>query len=322
MLLKKLSLLALSATILCSAVFVSSCKKSETVTPATVDPKNVVQVLQSDSNYNLLVAAVVKTDLAQALSDATKNYTVFAPKNNAFRALGIVDAAVLNTLTTVQLAELKSTLLYHVLGSKIKAAGVPAGPNANVATLNTASVYVTNKTAGVFVNGNQVKIADIDATNGVIHSIDAVLLPATGNLKATLASDPNFSLLVTAVLKADSTDNAISNALTGAGPLTVFAPTNAAFSSIGLGTQASINAKTSAELRKILLYHVVAGRVFSSDLSAGNVPTVQGQNVTIGLTGGATVTGVGNAGNPSKIIAVNALASNGVIHQIDRVLLP
>jgi uncharacterized surface protein with fasciclin (FAS1) repeats len=153
--------------------------------------------------------------------------------------------------------------------------------------------------------------------------MEKVLVPSGGNNIVELAvANPNFTYLVAAVTRADASGTSISGALSGDGPFTVFAPTNAAFIAAGFATIADIEAADPAVLRDILLYHVVGARVFSSDLTEGAEPTMlDGGKVTITLGGGAKVKGSMNA-TASNITGTNVLATNGVIHVIDQVLLP
>lgn len=312
-----------------AGIFVSvislSCKKDD---PAPTPTPNIVQKAQADTNFSILVSAVVKTGLTDALSN-TQNLTVFAPLNNAFRALGYTSASI-NALTNdADIAKLKSVLQYHVLAEKIPASAINTA-NIEKTTLNGAKLYATGNASGVYINGVKVQIADVAASNGVIHAIGKVLLPSAGNLLQTAValggdtSPAGFSLLVAAVLRADAATptGAVTGALSGTGPLTVFAPTNQAFIDAGFASTAAINAADPATLRNIILYHVVPARVFSSNLSAGTVGTAQGTNVTIALpASGATVKGSGNTA-ASGIIATDVVATNGVIHVINGVLLP
>jgi uncharacterized surface protein with fasciclin (FAS1) repeats len=329
-------------TISALAFVFTSCDKDD---PAPVP--NIVQQAQSNPDLTILVAAVAKAGLVDALSNSTANLTVFAPVNSAFEALGYSVASI-NALNAsvpadaATIATLKSVLEYHVVGERIPSSAVTTS-NIEKATLNAGNkIYATGNASGpftgVYINGVKVVTPDVAASNGVIHTIGKVLLPPAGTLLQVATSTAiggnttpaGFSLLVAAVLRADqatSTQAAgvVTGALAGAGPLTVFAPNNAAFSAIGLGTEAAINAYNANDLRRIILYHVIPARVFSSNLTATEVATALDplKKVTIGLpASGATVLGVGNGGNASKIVATDIMATNGVIHAIDRVLLP
>ena len=308
-------LLTLALAGLSLTVLSSSCKDDE---PMPTPVPNIVQLAQSDTSLSILVSAVEKADLGGALSNNSSNLTVFAPTNNAFRALGYTSASI-GTLDVAGVAALKKVLLHHVLGEKIPASAITQVNIAKV-TLNADSIYASGNSAGVFINGVKVEKANLAASNGIVHVIGKVLLPPVGNLRETAISTPGFTLLVAAVLRADSTTNAISNALTGPGPLTVFAPTDAAFRAAGFADAAAITAAPPYILRNILLYHVVGARVFSGDLPLGAVKTVQGTNVTIAAGNPPTVKGTNS--EAAKIIVTDVAAKNGVIHAIDKVLLP
>ena len=291
------------------AVFsISACKKDNSVkTDNTING-----IVSTTPDFSTLNSAVIKAGLASTLESAGP-FTVFAPNNAAFTASGITPA-VLGSLTP---AQAKNILLYHTIGASIMAAQVPAGPNAPVAAANGDTLYVTNNSNGVFVNGIKVTEADVKASNGVIHVIGNVLMPPAGNIVQMAQADTNLSYLVAAVLRAN-----LQGALSGSGPFTVFAPTNAAFRAAGFPTIASIQAADVNTLTSILTYHVIGARVFSSDLTDGEqATTLNGEKVTIGLMSGSTVKGMSNV-SPSNIIATNIVATNGVIHLIDQVLLP
>jgi uncharacterized surface protein with fasciclin (FAS1) repeats len=185
------------------------------------------------------------------------------------------------------------------------------------------SFFVTNNLNGVFVNGLKVTTADLLASNGVIHTVGKVLMPPAGNIVEVAAADTTFSYLVAAVLRASTGSTNVAAVLSGNSPLTVFAPTNNAFRAAGFANIAAINAVDPNTLTTILTYHVLAGRVFSSDLvNAAQAATVNGGKVIVSLsTNSAAVKGNSNP-SASNIAAANIMASNGVIHVIDQVLLP
>jgi uncharacterized surface protein with fasciclin (FAS1) repeats len=298
------------------AVTITSCDKEDDNNPPA--PGTITSQVVAGANLSLLESAVVKANLATTLEGAGP-FTVFAPTDEAFAASGIT-AATINTLTA---AQLQSILLYHTLPAEVFAANVPAGPNAKVITASGDSVFVTRNASGVYVNGINVTQADIDASNGVIHLISRVLLPPAGNIVEVAQLNPNFSFLVAAVLRASTGTTNVAQILSSGGPFTVFAPTNDAFIAAGFANIAAINAADPNTLASILTYHVVPGRVFSSDLANGATPaTANGATVSIGVSaGGATVKGKTNT-TASNIIGTNVMARNGVVHVIDRVLLP
>jgi uncharacterized surface protein with fasciclin (FAS1) repeats len=277
----------------------------------------------SGANFTTLESAVLKANLQATLS-GTGPFTVFAPDDAAFTASGITPAA-LNLLTP---AQTQNILLYHTIGAKILAADVPAGPNAKVTTASGDSVFVTKNASGVYINGIKVNTADVSADNGVIHTIGKVLIPAAGNIVETAVASGLDSLVkaVTRATSAPGGDPTLAATLSTA-RLTVFAPTNAAFTQLLAALSLTkIEDIPVATLLAVLRYHVVGGRAFSSDLSNGNLAMLAGGSTVINLTngtaGGPTITGNGNGTSKSNITATNIVCRNGVVHLIDRVLIP
>lgn len=307
----------LMAGFLFISVFTVSCDKDD---DKPVD-NTITGKVSADANFSILEKAVVKAGLASTLS-GTGPFTVFAPDDAAFTASGYTSAAI----DATDANDLKKLLLYHALAAKVVAADVPAGPNAKVSTANTPadSIFVTKNSAGVFVNGIKVKTADVSASNGVIHVMEKVLVPPSGNIVATAQAasggDNGLDSLVAAVLRVEAASPGLV-ALLSSNTLTVFAPTNKAFRDLlGALTLPNINSIPLATLSAVLSYHVVAGRAFSSDLTAGPLTMFAGGNTTVSLTG-PTIKGGSNA-TASGIVATNIMATNGVVHVIDQVLLP
>jgi uncharacterized surface protein with fasciclin (FAS1) repeats len=307
-----------------SLIMIGGCSKDDDG-GTNVSANTITDIVVKTDDFSTLESAVLKANLQNTLSGAGP-FTVFAPDNTAFTASGI-SATVLNSLTA---AQAQTILLYHTLPASVAAASVPAGPNAKVITASGDSVFVTRNASGVYVNGIRVTQADIAADNGIIHRIGRVLMPPVGNIVQT-ATAPGSGLdsLVKAITRATNASGGDPNLINtlSTSTLTVFAPTNAAFTQLltALGTN-NINNIPVATLLSVLRYHVVGGRAFSSDLVNGNLTMLAGGNVSINLTngtnGGPSITGNGNAGNRSNIAITNILARNGVVHVIDRVLLP
>ena len=292
---------------------IASCKKNDDNNPV-VTSNTITDKVVADASLSLLKKAVVKAGLDATLS-GTGPFTVFAPDDNAFAASGITSA----TIDALTVAQLNTLLLYHTLGAKILAADVPAGPNAKVITASGDSVFVTKNASGVFINGIQVTTADIAADNGVIHKIGRVLNPPAGDIVQTAVAS-GLDSLVKAVTLAGLAGTLSS------GTLTVFAPTNQAFTDLLAALSLTdINQIPIATLTAVLTYHVVAGRAFSSDLANGTLVMLGGNstvNLSNGTGGGPTILGASNGSNKSNIIATNIVCRNGVVHLIDRVLLP
>ncbi|MGZ3924455.1 MAG: fasciclin domain-containing protein [Flavisolibacter sp.] len=321
----------MAAMLLPSVLFISCQKNASDVQQQGVAREDIVPLLQNlsvtskktgdaetrnttprQASFHLLSFAIAKAGLTNELNNPRLAYTLFAPTDEAFAAMGLGTREAIDGVPGEQL---KAILLYHVLGSKVVAAQVPT-TYTELTMLDNKKAYIIRKSGGVFINGSAVVAADIEAKSGVIHAIDHVLLPPQGNIVEVAAANPNFSYLVAAVQRAG-----LVSALAGPGPLTVFAPTNQAFIDAGFPTIASIQAAPPSALIPILTYHVTAGRVFSSDISNGQVVhMLSGGTTTILLTNGAQIDGTNSA--PSNIIKTDVMATNGVIHVIDRVLLP
>jgi uncharacterized surface protein with fasciclin (FAS1) repeats len=326
---KLFSSLILSSLLGLSVLSLSSCDKDDDTTPVT---NTITDVVVANASYSVLKEAVVKAGLDATLR-GTGPFTVFAPDNNAFAAAGITSS----TVASLSSAQLQSLLLYHTLPAKVMAADIATASNTKVTTAGGDSVFVTKNGAGVFVNGIAVAQADIAADNGVIHRLAKALNKPSGNIVATAqATGSGLDSLVKAIVKVNSTAAASGGnpnliTLLSTNRLTVFAPTNAAFTQLltALGTN-DINNIPVATLNAVLGYHVVGARAFSSDLVAGTLTMFASGNTTIGLTG-PTIRGAngvlnlsvgGTTNNTCNITGTNIMCTNGVVHVIDRVLLP
>jgi transforming growth factor-beta-induced protein len=286
--------------------------------------------------FKSLVAAVVKTGLAPTLASSSLNATVFAPTDAAFAKLpapfnNADNISAITDAGTIDL--LKSILLYHVLGSEVRRRDIDNG-RSSVVTLkpsgasNDNTLYLSKQHGLVTVNGTSfVLLADIKASNGVIHVINNVLSYPTSNIAEIAIGNPAFSTLVAALVKTN-----LAGVFTGAGDFTVFAPTNEAFAKLpapfnsaatinGIQDQAQIDA-----LANILKYHVIASRYFTIDLGFFNsIATLADPpaNKIKGIFGfnSGYVKGASND-SYARIDPGNILATNGIVHVINKVLLP
>ncbi len=311
--------IAQAALLLVMTVVLSiSCKYLPPVEPPA---KNTIfQKLTDDGRFQFLSVAIARAGLSGTLSDKNASLTLFAPTDEAFKNAGF---ATTESVAKAPIETLKAILLYHVLPSAVTSSQIPLASNTQVNTVANLPVFVTRTSAGsVFVNGVSVIQKDWMAKNGVIHVINKVLMPPSGNIVQTAQGNANLTYLVAAVLRASQGSVNVAAVLSGTGPFTVFAPTNQAFINAGFTTIDAINAADPATLTSILTYHAIAARVFSSDLSEGLEPsTVNGEKVKITLSGGPKVKGKSNA-SASNIIITDIVTTNGVVHVIDQVLLP
>jgi transforming growth factor-beta-induced protein len=279
--------------------------------------RNLVALASSLPQFSILVEAVVAAGLADTLS-APGPLTVFAPTNDAFAAL-LGELGLTKEQLLANKPLLTQVLTYHVLAGRLFAdklsdklalASVEGQPL--VFRVGQAGASITD------ARGRSAKIVgtNVQASNGVVHVIDKVILPTPNNLVALASSLPQFSILVDAVVAAD-----LVPALSGTGKLTVFAPTNDAFAALlgELGVTKEALLADKALLTQVLTYHVVSGQVLSSGIRFGHpVPTLQGQTFSIGRD--LKITDA--RGRKAGIVATDVAASNGVVHVIDRVILP
>jgi uncharacterized surface protein with fasciclin (FAS1) repeats len=273
-------------------------------------PSNtVVDIIVNSADHTILEAAVLAAGLETALSSAGP-FTVFAPTDDAFNAL---PAGTIAALLADPQGLLTEILTYHAAAGSVLSSDLTNGQT--IATLNGASVTVTINADGVFINNAKVTVADILADNGVVHVIDAVLLPPpppSNTVVDIIVNSADHTILEAAVLAAG-----LETALSSAGPFTVFAPTDDAFNALPAGTIAALLADPQGLLTEILTYHAAAGSVLSSDLTNGQtIATLNGASVTV------TINADGVFINNAKVTVADILADNGVVHVIDAVLLP
>ena len=279
---KKIALFALIPVL--GMFLFTACEEDEkTKMPAD---QTVTEYAMSDENFSILVEALTKANLADALN-SPGTFTVFAPTNDAFKAL-FTELGV-SGINDLSAATLTPILLYHVLGEEKKAASLMTGYYSTLSPAQGSygSLYVVSGNGVTLNKDSKVTTADVDVNNGVIHAIDKVLLPPT--VVDAAIDNGNFSILVQAVVKAG-----LAETLSGAGPFTVFAPTDAAFQA--LFTQLGVSGVadlTAAQLVPILKYHVVSGNVRSSQLTAGNVTTLNG-TIAVTLSPSPAINGTSN----------------------------
>jgi transforming growth factor-beta-induced protein len=276
--------------------------------PPTTDINidSLVDVLVLDGRFTTLIAAVTAAGLADTLATGGP-FTVFAPTDAAFAAL---PPGTVNSLLA-DIPALQNVLQYHVLGEPKSASKLLLKRSAE--TLQGADVTVSLNRTGVLINQSRVLNPNVNTPNGIIHVIDAVLLPPSPkpNLIATLENDGRFTTLLTALEIAGLKDTVATG-----GTFTIFAPTDAAFAALPPGTVESLVTNVPA-LQNILLYHVVEGNQSARELlRARKIETLQGGNVRVYKSRDRVFV------NRSQVITADVTASNGTIHAINQVLLP
>ncbi len=335
----------LSATlILVLGLSMFSCTKEElpvqkdTTATDVIDfrSETIVDIALGNPDFSILVDAVVRANLVGALSQ-NGSFTVFAPTNDAFDAF--LSDNGFSDIDDVPIDVLTSVLTTHVLNGEFFAADLTTGyvkTLANGPGFNNPTDIFINTASGVTINGDvNVVIADVDASNGVVHAIDKVIAPSS--IVTLAASNPNFSSLVAAVTRPDLSVDFVA-ALSADGPFTVLAPTNAAFQALLDSNPAwnTLNDIPAATLEAVLSYHVAAGVNYTSSFLIRR-PTVQtllaGATYTTSVgfsggfgggfsTGGSLDLDIIAGSNTANVVAANVQAQNGVIHAIDAVILP
>jgi len=305
----------LKTTLAASAIgLLAACGSSSDPEP------NLVQTAQNDDRLGTLSAAIDASGLATALAGGS--YTLFAPTDEAFEALLAELGITLDDLVADQ-ALLTAVLNYHLVPGRVLEADVQ--PGAAIETVQGGIFKIESRDGQLVLIDGRGRIAnivetDVDASNGVIHVIDRVMLPAENDIVTIAVNDPRFSTLVEAVIAADLVET-----LSGAGPFTVFAPTNEAFEALfaALGmTREQAFADTDV-LREILGYHVLQARVMQVDVPTGvPIATTIGQSFAVvpGAEGGLEIQD--QQAGVARILETDIIATNGVIHVIDAVLLP
>ena len=281
------------------------------------DPGNIVEVAEENGSFTTLVAALKASGLDEVLTDETRDFTVFAPTDAAFEtALADLGITAEELLAAPNLADI---LLYHVIAdAEIDSTAAIAAAGTTVTTANTDDVGVALRGMDLFINASRVVTPNVEANNGIIHAIDAVLLPteddpASGTIDVVATANGNFTTLVAALGAA----NLASVVADPDGKFTVFAPTDAAFAALGLNPG---NVGAVPNLADILLYHVISGK----EVNATAATAIAGNTVEMGNTDpmALSLSGTELFANLSGISAPNVDASNGIIHVIDTVLTP
>jgi transforming growth factor-beta-induced protein len=284
-----------------------TCSSSTTVV-ANQAKSNIIETAVAAGNFNTLAAALTAADLVKPLQGKGP-FTVFAPTDAAFAALP--KGTLADLLKPKNKAVLQSILTYHVVPGSYAATKVVKMPFAS--SLNGQRVAFKVSDNGVQINGAMITMTDIECSNGVIHVIDAVILPNTNDIVDTAVAAGKFGTLTAAIQAAG-----LVEALKGKGPFTVFAPTDAAFAALPEGTVENLlKPENKAMLAAVLKFHVISGRVYADAAAKGaKVATLQGGMLeTMSKDGKVWVNG-------AQVIGADIETSNGVIHIIDSVLLP
>jgi len=329
---KNLNILKYLFLSLLITLFFTAC---ETESAFEDELPSITFIVVSNPDFSTLEAAAIAGDLAIPLSTSNPNdpsgdYTVFAPTNDAFARLGLNE----QTLGVLQKPFLTNTLLYHTSNGNLLSNNISAG-GMSTSALGPDRRFITRGN-DTYINGSKILATDIDASNGTVHVIDKVMIATGVDIvqsaialqSSSVFTFPELSFLVEAVIYAD-----LAGALTaspGSPDFTVFAPTDQAFKDLGSALGLTFNEPSDIRqlpqevVATVLLNHVLLGDSFTSELDAGAVTPLGGDPLTLGAftNGTLTVTGAGNGGVEANMVIPDVQTTNGVVHVIDRVLLP
>jgi len=270
--------------------------------------QTIAQIAAESSDFKTLVRAAEAAGLIETLGSKGP-FTLFAPTDEAFAKVD--KNALADLLKPENKAKLRNVLLYHVVSGKVNAATATTLTSAEA--VNGQRLDFKLKGGSLTIDGAKVTATDLNASNGVIHVIDTVLMPAQANIVATATAAGKFNTLLAAAKAAG-----LADALAGDEPLTVLAPTDEAFAKLPKGTVESLlKPENKATLTKILSMHVIKGRLYSDQVAkATSAKSIDGQTLTPVVKDGHISI------NGAAVTAADIEASNGVVHVIDTVLLP
>jgi uncharacterized surface protein with fasciclin (FAS1) repeats len=288
---------------------------------------SIAGIAVANPNFSTLEAAAVQGGVVGVLSnsnpnDASGHYTVFAPTNDAFARLGLVDAGSLGALQT---SFLTNTLLYHVSNGDLLASGIAAG-GTSTSALGLDRRFIS-RGDDLYINGSKIVLTDVSASNGTVHAIDKVMIATGVNIvdsaillkESKVFTSPELTFLVQAVIT-----SGLATTLSDAdADFTIYAPTDAAFKAAGFATVDDV-ANTSPEvLQQVLLNHAIVGSKFTSEYSGTTAATAGGGTLTYGaFTDGVFTIKSNGITTPANMVIPDIQCSNGIVHIIDTVLLP
>lgn len=279
---------------------------------------SLADIINQTSHLSLLKEAITEAGLLDKFK--TGSLTLFAPTDEAFTAAGYTKAV----LDTLPVADLQRILQYHLLNSRLSGlALVPGTPITLSTALVIASVTLFKAADGqVYANASRVVQPDIGANNSVMYVIDKVMPVPSQTTVELIRANAELSFFRLAIERVGSTISSVLLSTTDRG-ITVFAPSNAAFRAAGYANEDAVRGADIPRLTEILRYHILSSRAFSPTLRTGDLTTAQGTALTVTISAkGTTVTGKGNPAVAGNLLQPDLTSTNGVVHVIDRVLLP
>ncbi len=294
---------------------VAACNKDKN----RVKPMTIADIIADDGDFTILAAAIRHAELGEGLRSS--NLTLLAPNDAAFRNSGFGDAAA---VTSRPSAEIRELLRYHVLTTSQSQAEIANANGKTISNLAGKPAYVTvNGSGEVLINGTRIIGPDRKADNGTIHVMERVLQPITRNLLEELRQRPELNFALAAAERAAEANSELVRIFNSpSSQYTFLAPNNQAFMNEGFPTAGSLGAANKSYLADILLNHIVPGRVLANNFTNGDLATAAaGKSVRVDTNNGIKITGKGSTGKTANVVQTNILATNGVIHVLDRLLV-
>ena len=289
----------------------------------------IANIAVTNAAFSTLEAAAIQGGVAVVLSnknagDASGNFTVFAPTNDAFARLGLVDAGSLGALNNTFLT---NTLLYHVSNGNLPSSQIVAGGTSGSALQGLTRRFIA-RGSDLYINGSKIVITNVAASNGTVHAIDKVMLATGANIVASAQAvagggvfkNPELTFLVAAVVR-----SGLAPTLSAANAnFTIYAPTDAAFIAAGFPNVAAVSAADPAFLQAVLLNHAVGGARFTSEHNGTTATAANGRTLTYSAfnNGTFTVTSSRQGATAANMVIPDIQCTNGIVHIIDKVLVP
>jgi uncharacterized surface protein with fasciclin (FAS1) repeats len=294
-----------------------SCNKNN---PAGIDYKTstISYFLANAANTTYFETAIREASL-DTVFNGTGPFTVFVPSDDAFNASGIS----LPSVTAYSAEEARNLVLYHtVAGAALTAADFIGARELKVIVANGDSVFITGDSNRIFVNGIQVGSSDVQAANGIMHSLQGVLVPPSKNLLEMINADSSLSFLSNALVRATASPDSIPANLATGGPYTFFAPDNDAFRHLGYNTPQDLDTANADSLRLLILSQLLPQRLFSYDIAdSSTLQTVNDSTLLFSLTGITPQVQIKGHAGFANVVSVNQMAINGILFKTDEVLI-
>jgi len=295
-----------------SAFFLSCSDESE------IRPKTISDVIQQDDRFTILRAVLKQAGMSDALR--TGNFTFFAPNDDGFRKMSINDPGQVGRMTR---DSLRSIIQYLILEGVHESASFQQGTKYQVKAFDHNNLFITKNESGFMVNMARVTETDIKADNGIVHVIDHVPSTSPLTISEWIAANPSFSYLAAMATRAAAANpQLVAQLMSSNSSFTVFAPSNQAFINSGFTSIEEITTSDPGILLSILTAHIVNNAYFSTEFKTGQIGSVGNHPLLIAVNGKITVAAEQNSGELPTLVRTDILTKNGVIHVLDKVLLP